>query len=96
MTYEQILPYCLFFKGEPIVPQQYDQKNEGELWFAEKMICEDLCEKITLNKPHKQIAEWVAAYVSKWDPYGFESVMETYFEKAQNQSLKEAIMRIYG
>ena len=42
MTYNQLLEYYYFYKGEVICPEEFDKKNEGELWFAEKMICEDL------------------------------------------------------
>ena len=36
MLYNQLLEYCYFFKGEVICPKEFDKKNEGELWFAEK------------------------------------------------------------
>lgn len=39
MLYNQLLEYCYFYKGEVICPEEFDKKNEGELWFAEKMIC---------------------------------------------------------
>ena len=46
MTYNQLLEYCYFYKGEVLCPKEFDRKNEGELWFAEKMICEDLSELV--------------------------------------------------
>ena len=36
MLYSQLLPLCYFFKGEVMCPLEYDRKNEGKLWFAEK------------------------------------------------------------
>ena len=46
MLYSQLLPLCYFFKGEVMCPLEYDRKNEGKLWFAEKMICEHLSELV--------------------------------------------------
>ncbi len=31
MTYNQLLKYCYFYKGEVICPKEFDKKNEGEL-----------------------------------------------------------------
>ena len=42
MNETSILQYCYFYKGEEICPKQYDGKNEGKLWQAEKFICEEL------------------------------------------------------
>ena len=36
MLYNQLLEYCYFFKSEVMCPLEYDRKNEGKLWFAEK------------------------------------------------------------
>ena len=41
MNETSILQYCYFYKGEEICPKQYDGKNEGKLWQAEKLICEE-------------------------------------------------------
>lgn len=81
MLYSQLLPLCYFFKGEAMCPLEYDGKNEGELWFAEKMICEELSDLVDDENPRVSFAKAVAAYVGKWDPYFLYEVMETYFEK---------------
>ena len=81
MTYNQLLEYCYFYKGEVMCPLEYDRKNEGKLWFAEKMICEDLSELVDDANPRISFARAVASYVGKWAPYSLYEVMETYFEK---------------
>jgi hypothetical protein len=96
MTYEEILPFCLFFKGEALVPQQYNQQNEGQLWLAEKMICEEFNNQIRATNPTKDIAGLVAAYIGKWNPYGFQSVMKTYFNKLQDPRIEKIIGEIYN
>lgn len=88
MLYSQLLPLCYFFKGEAMCPLEYDGKNEGELWFAEKMICEDLSELVDDANPRVSFARAVASYVGKWDPYSLYEVMETYFEKCPELRFK--------
>ena len=94
MTEQEILQYCQFYKGEAMIPQSFDQKNEGKLWVAEKIICEDFFNMIDRNNPRKKIAELIAAYVGKWAPYEFRSVMKTYFDKVPD--LEKEIMQIYS
>ena len=77
MLYSQLLPLCYFFKGEVMCPLEYDRKNEGKLWFAEKMICEHLSELVDDANPRVSFAKAVAAYV-----------METYFEKCPELRFK--------
>ena len=48
------------------------------------MLCEDiLCDNpnIQMDNPRKIFEEYIALYVGKWNPYGFEGVMNLYFEK---------------
>ena len=94
MTEQEILKYCYFYQGEAMIPQSFDQKDEGKLWVAEKAICENFSNLIERDNPRRNIAEFVAAYVGKWAPFNFRSVMRTYFEKAPD--LKEEIMEIYN
>ena len=79
MTYNRLLEYSYFYKGETIYPEEFDQKNEGMLWFAEKMIWEDLSELVDDANPRISFAQAVASYVGKWAPYSLYEVMETYF-----------------
>ena len=88
MTYNQLLEYCYFYKGEVICPEEFDKKNQGELWFAEKMICEHLSELVDDANPRVSFAQAVAYYVGKWDPYSLYEVMETYFEKCPEVRFK--------
>lgn len=87
MTYNQLLEYCYFYKGEVICPKEFDKKNEGELWFAEKMICEDLSELVDDANPRVSFAQAVASYVGKWDPYSLYEVMEPTSKSALNYVL---------
>ena len=88
MLYSQLLPLCYFFKGEAMCPLEYDEKNEGELWFAEKMISEDLSELVDDANPRVSFVQAVGSYVGKWDPYFLYEVMETYFEKCPELRFK--------
>lgn len=94
MTEQEILKYCHFYKGEAMIPQSLDQKNEGKLWVAEKAVCEDFSHLIDRDNPRRKIAEIVAAYVSKWSPMKFRPIMRTYFEKVSD--LEDEIMRSYN
>ncbi|MBW4769912.1 hypothetical protein [Hoylesella nanceiensis] len=78
----------IFIKAKYFGPKEFDKKNEGELWFAEKMICEDLSELVDDANPRVSFAQAVASYLSKWDPYSLYEVMETYFEKCPEQRFK--------
>ena len=87
MTYNRLLEYSYFYKGETIYPEEFDQKNEGMLWFAEKMIWEDLSELVDDANPRVSFAQAVPSYVGKWDSYSLYEVMETYFKSTQNYVL---------
>ena len=88
MTYNQLLEYCYFYKGEAICPEEFEQKNEGELRFAEKMICEHLSELVDDANPRVGFAQAVASYVGKWDSFSLYEAMETYFEKCPELRFK--------
>lgn len=94
MTEQDLLQYCSFYKGEALVPIAFDKKNEGKLWVAEKYVCEEIPNLVNRENPRKSIASFVAAYVGKWDPYGFLETMETYFQL--NPDLRECILKIYN
>ena len=95
MTEQEILKYCHFYKGEAMIPQSIDHQKYGvELWVAEKMICEYFSNMIDRNNPRKKIAELIAAYVGKWAPFEFRSIMKIYFDKVPD--LEKEIMQIYS
>lgn len=81
MSYEEVLKYCHFFKGEISCPKSYDNKHEGKLWRAEQHICEYMPSLVDGTNPRVSFARVIYAYIGKWDPYGVYDVMETYFEK---------------
>ncbi len=78
MTKEDLLPYCRIYKGEADVPEKYDGKDEGELWVAERFVCEEIPNLISKKHPGKDLENYVEAYVSKWDPFGWVEVMQMY------------------
>lgn len=84
MTAEDILKYCHFYKGEVIMPESLEGTNEGQLWIAEKAVCEEFANNIHASTAQKDVASIVAAYVGKWNPYGLADVMNTYLTKAPN------------
>ncbi|MBR1922194.1 MAG: hypothetical protein IJ838_00375 [Paludibacteraceae bacterium] len=84
MTTEELTKLCNFYHGEQCCPKNFDRTPYGQLWQAEKMLCEDiLCDNpnIQMDNPRKIFDEYIALYVGKWNPYGFEGVMNLYFEK---------------
>lgn len=84
MTAEDILNYCHFYHGEVIMPESLEDTNEGQLWIAEKAICENFANDIHADTPQKDIASLVAAYVGKWNPYELSDVINTYLMKVPN------------
>lgn len=53
MTAEDILNYCHFYHGEVIMPESLEDTNEGQLWIAEKAICENFANDIHADTPQK-------------------------------------------
>ncbi len=94
MTEQELLKYCFFYKGEALCPPRYDQKDEGKLWQAEKVVCEELQHMVDTDNPRTSIAKVIAAYVAKWSPWTFEQVMRVYF--AQAPDIKDVVMSIYN
>lgn len=94
MTEQDLLKYCFYYHGEAMMPRSFDNNsNLSELWSAEKFVCEQLSQKIDAKNPRKSMAYWIAAYVSKWDPYEFRDVLDVYLKN--DPSLKEYIYTIY-
>lgn len=93
MTPEDILKYCHFYKGEVIMPEYLENTNEGQLWIAEKVVCENFASNIRANAAQKDVASLVASYVGKWNPYGLTDVMSAYFIKVP--SVRTFIKEVY-
>lgn len=81
MTYNEILPYCLFFNGEELVPSSLDQ-TDGRLWLAEKKVCEEFPSLVSDENPRTSLASAVYYFLGKWYPFKFGDYMNRYFEKA--------------
>ena len=83
MSRNELLKLCHFYAGEADCPQDYDQTPLGQLWQAEKMLCENiLCDNpnIQITNPRRDFDRYVAAYVSKWNPWRYHEVLDIYFE----------------
>lgn len=66
------------------MPESLEGTNEGQLWIAEKAVCENFTSNIRANAAQKDIASYVASYVGKWNPYELVDVMNTYLIKVPN------------
>ena len=93
MKKSEFLSYCLFFNWEEYAPQHFTE-NEALLWSAEKTIGDRLYRRIPNSK--KEVAEYVASFVAKWDPYGFADIMSVYFSKLNDTEIKDYILRVYN
>lgn len=81
MKREEILKLCHFYKGEEDCPQEFKGRNEGKLWFSEKIACEIIEHGYNIaENPRYGFDNLVSMHVSKWDPYNYLSVLETYFQ----------------
>jgi hypothetical protein len=88
MTKSQLIKLCQYYKGEAQCPEALNQSPDGELWEAEQYVCENLCNKINGTDPQLSLAEWVAAFVSKWDSYGWRETMAVYLAKTPGVNLE--------
>jgi hypothetical protein len=94
MIAQLIIPYCHYYKGESFPPERLKGEYSEMLWEAERMICEHLQDLVKEDNPRKSLDNAVAAYVSKWTPYKYVSVLEEYF--ANDNTYQEDVMRIYS
>ena len=94
MIAQLIIPYCHYYKGESFPPERLKSEYSEMLWEAERMICEHLQDLVKEDNPRKSLDNAVAAYVSKWAPYKYVSVLEEYF--ANDNTYQEEMMRIYS
>ena len=78
---KELMKYCLYYKGEADVPAEFHSKAEGELWVAERFVCEHMTHMIDFKNKKKSFATWVVVYVGKWDPFGWVEVTEPYWKK---------------
>ena len=81
MAADTLLRYCSYYKGENECPPEYYGKGEGQLWLAEKFVCDELCELLDAANLHVSFASYVGCYIGKWNPYGLHDVMRLYFDK---------------
>lgn len=91
MTYKDILPYCLFFKGEELMPS-YLSQTDARLWLAEKKVCEEFPFLISYENPRTSLAAAVYSFLGKWYPFQFGDYINRYFEKAPE--LKDSLQLV--
>lgn len=82
MRLDELMKLCHFYNGEDDCPPAFDGKAEGKLWFSEKVVCEIMGEPGYENpsNPRYEFDNLVACHVAKWDPYGYMTVLEIYFQ----------------
>lgn len=81
MTETQLLKFCLYYKGEALIPLSLDGTDEGKIWQAEKFACESMQNLIDETDPARSFASAVGAYVMKWDPWEADNILKPYFAK---------------
>lgn len=87
MTKQDLLPYCLYYKGEAELPKNFFNQDgslspKGLLWRAEKFVCEKISPRIDEHKVIEDITAWVGAFVGKWAPYEWADIMSNYRQSA--------------
>ena len=65
MTYKEILPYCLFFKGEELVPISFSQ-TDARSWLAEKKVFEEFPFLVSEEDPRTTLAAAVYSFLGKF------------------------------
>ena len=63
MLEQDLLKYCFYYKGEVLNPFDDKHQNEGRLWIAEKMVCEEFPYLVDEKDPQKQMASLIANFV---------------------------------
>lgn len=81
ITKDDLLKHCLYYRGEADVPVRFHGKDEAKLWIAEKYACERP-QLIDYENTKRSFSTLVGAYVGKWDPYGWNEIMESYWKKS--------------
>lgn len=94
MREEEIIKRCFYYKGGVVVPRKYEHKKEHLLWNAEKYVCDEMFNKIDLKEPEKSIASFVAAYISKWEPFDYYEILDLYLSNIP--TIKNEILAIYS
>jgi len=84
------LEYCRYYRGEAECP--YRDSFKGRAWMAEQLACERDSEL------PKDFLSFVAAHISKWEPFGYEPDVARYiaFFGFCNLEEKLDVARTYG
>ena len=77
------LKYCRYYHGESQDP--YMDSFKGRAWMAEQLACERASDSA------KDFLSFVAAHISKWEPYGYEPDVARYIAFFDYCSLEEKI-----
>ena len=77
------LKYCRYYHGEPQDP--YMDSFKGRAWMAEQLACERASDSAG------GFLSFVAAHISKWEPYGYEPDVARYIAFFDYCTLEEKI-----
>lgn len=77
------LKYCRYYHGEQQDP--YRDSFKGRAWMAEQLASE------RASGPAKDFLSFVAAHISKWEPYGYEPDVARYIAFFEGCSFEEKI-----
>ena len=93
MNQSEALKYCKYYKREKECPSELN-KIERQIWVAEQWICSQ-SNMIDSDNPERNFVSYVAAYIGKWNPWGYRDVIKFYLERFKDQSLIAYINRVY-
>lgn len=77
------LKYCRYYHGEQQDP--YRDSFKGRAWMAEQLACERASDSA------KDFLSFVAAHISKWEPYGYEPDVARYIAFFKYCTLEEKL-----
>lgn len=78
---KEILDYCQYYNGEEQCP--YNDSYEARAWAAEQQVCS------FVKDGAYSFLSYIAAYISKWDPYEYRADVARYVAEFPDCSLNE-------
>ena len=90
MSENELLKYCHYYSGGIKSPSQ--NRVFSALWQAEQMACTDLADTISETNTKDDFDKVVFAFISKWYPYEYKSILDDYIK---NANPSQAIIKVY-
>ena len=75
MTLRQMIKLCHVYNGEVFIPEKINNTKLGQIWQAEKYVCDFLFNRISESSADEELEDYVESYIGKWNPYGVNEVM---------------------